>query len=88
MQLVSVIVPTYNRKDLLTKTIDSILNQTYKNFVWVVIDDGSEDESYYILKQLQKDNPEKLKLYKSKYRKEGLINRLSYADRDSDILVN
>ena len=39
--LVSVIVTTYNRKELLKKTIDSILNQTFRNFELIVVDNFS-----------------------------------------------
>ena len=38
---VSVIVPTYNRADLISETIESILNQTYKYFELIIVDDGS-----------------------------------------------
>jgi len=40
---VSVIIPTYNRKQLLSKAIDNILSQTYRNFEIIVSDDGSVD---------------------------------------------
>ena len=40
---VSVIIPTYNRRELLGLAIDSVLNQTYDNFELLVIDDGSDD---------------------------------------------
>lgn len=39
---ISIIVTTYNRKDLLCKTLNSILNQTYKNFEIIVIDNYSD----------------------------------------------
>jgi len=39
----TVIVPTYNRKLLLKRAIDSILRQTFKNFELIIIDDGSTD---------------------------------------------
>jgi len=45
LPLVSVIVTTYNRADLLCETIDSILYQTYKNFELIVVDDGSTDNT-------------------------------------------
>lgn len=40
---VSIIVTTFNRKDLLTETLYSILNQTYTNFELIVVDNMSQD---------------------------------------------
>lgn len=40
--LISVIIPTYNRKDYIEEAILSVINQTYTNFEVLVIDDGSE----------------------------------------------
>jgi len=42
---VSVIVPTYNRADLLTQALDSVANQTFKNWECLVCDDGSNDST-------------------------------------------
>jgi glycosyltransferase involved in cell wall biosynthesis len=42
-QLVSVVVPTHNRKTLLKETIESILKQSYSNLELIVVSDGSND---------------------------------------------
>ncbi|MCS7093307.1 MAG: glycosyltransferase [Patescibacteria group bacterium] len=48
--LVSVIMPVYNAEKFLSQAIESILNQTYKNFEFIIIDDYSTDNSKEILK--------------------------------------
>lgn len=43
--LISVVIPTYNRIQYLGETIQSIVNQTYKNWECIIVDDGSSRES-------------------------------------------
>ncbi|MHC4571363.1 MAG: glycosyltransferase [Planctomycetota bacterium] len=49
---VSICIPTYNRKDYLKETLDSILAQTYKDYEIVIVDDGSTDGTKDMIKQL------------------------------------
>lgn len=44
--LVSVIIPTYQRADLLLRAIDSVLNQTYKNIECIVVNDNIRNDDY------------------------------------------
>ena len=44
-ELISVITPTYNRANYLPRVYDSLCIQTYKYFEWIVIDDGSSDNT-------------------------------------------
>ncbi len=47
--LVSIITPTYNRADLLPETIDSILSQDYPFIEYLLLDDGSSDDTQQVL---------------------------------------
>ncbi len=51
--LVSVIIPTYNRSDLVTNAIDSVLSQTYLLFEIIVVDDCSTDNTIEILSRYE-----------------------------------
>lgn len=56
MPKVAVILSTYNGEKFLKEQIDSILNQTYKNFDLIVRDDGSKDSSVNIIEQYMNTN--------------------------------
>lgn len=51
--LVSVIIPVYNVSEYLSRCLDSIINQSYKNLEIIIVDDGSTDNSYKICKKYE-----------------------------------
>jgi glycosyltransferase involved in cell wall biosynthesis len=46
-ELVSVLIPSYNRFNYLLRAIECVNNQTHKNFEIIVVNDGSDEEGYY-----------------------------------------
>ena len=62
MPKVSVVMPVYNAGDYLVEAIESILNQTYSNFEFIIIDDASKDRSLDIIKRYKKLYPTKIRL--------------------------
>lgn len=54
-ELVSVILPTFNREKTILKSIDSVLKQTYVNLELIIIDDGSTDDTMFLIKKIKDD---------------------------------
>ena len=58
--LVSVIVPVYNRDQLVGGTLDSILRQSYPHLEIVAVNDGSTDSSLSVLREYERNHPGKV----------------------------
>lgn len=76
--LISIIIPVYNRLEVLKDTLDSILKQEYQNWECIVIDDGSSDGSQkFINYYCKKDS--RFKLYsRPKIKKKGASSCRNY----------
>lgn len=61
MKKISIIVPVYNSQTSVASTIDSLLEQTYKNIEIVCVDDGSSDHSRDILEEYSRAYPNSVK---------------------------
>ena len=51
-EMVSVIIPTYNREQVIGRSIASVLNQTYPYFELLIVDDGSVDRTKQVVEQI------------------------------------
>ncbi len=51
--LISVLMPAYNAEKYIKEAIESILNQTFSNFEFIIIDDGSIDATEEIIKSFK-----------------------------------
>ena len=54
--MITVFTPSYNRRKELKKLYDSLLKQDYSNFEWLIVDDGSSDDTEEYIKELKKKN--------------------------------
>lgn len=54
--LVSIVVPVYNSEKFLDECINSLINQTYKNIELVLVNDGSTDNSLFLLKDFERQD--------------------------------
>ena len=70
MKLVSIIAGAYNIAKCFSfhKSMDSILNQTYKNFEFIICDDGSKDETWQLLEEYAKKD-KRIRLLKNEKNK-------------------
>ena len=64
-QLVSIVMPIYNAENYLKDSIESLINQKYKNLEIICVDDGSTDDSLRILENYKR-NDDRIKIIKQK----------------------
>ena len=90
MEKVSIIIPTYNRADVLVTSIQSVLQQSYTDFELLIVDDGSTDNTDIVVESIHDDRIRYLKMPENKgvaaARNEG-IRQAKYdyiAFQDSD----
>jgi glycosyltransferase involved in cell wall biosynthesis len=83
--LITVITPTYNRAELLPETIKSILSQTYINFEYFIIDDGSTDNTEDVVKPFLGDK--RVKYYKHNNMGESKTTNRGYSLANGELSV-
>lgn len=66
MPKVSVIIPVYNAENFISETIESVINQTYKDWEMIAVNDGSTDKSLEILRKYEELLPSKIRVVNQK----------------------
>jgi glycosyltransferase involved in cell wall biosynthesis len=61
----SVVMPTFNRFNKISQTIESVLNQTFKNYEFIIVDDGSTDQTEEVINRYRPKDP-RIKYIKTK----------------------
>jgi glycosyltransferase involved in cell wall biosynthesis len=70
----SVVIPLYNRERIISKTIESVLKQTFQDFELIVVDDCSTDNSSIIIKQYQSQDA-RIRYFKNDTNQERCFSR-------------
>ncbi len=89
--MLTIFTPTYNRANLLPNLYDSLIKQTCYEFEWLIVDDGSADNTEFIIKEIKKDkSPFKIRYLKKEHGgKHRAINyALDYAEGDYFFIVD
>ena len=83
----TIMTSTYNRANLLENLYSSLINQTNKDFVWLIIDDGSVDNTKEIVEKLKNENKINIEyLYKKNGGKHTALN-IGFENLKTDLTV-
>lgn len=72
--MITVFTPTYNRKEELKRLYKSLVDQEYKDFEWVIVDDGSTDNTENVVKEFIKENLIKINYFKQENQGKSLAH--------------
>ena len=87
MKQLTIFTPTFNRAHLLPRLYESLKNQTIKDFVWMIIDDGSSDDTQSLVEQWQQENLIEIQYF---YKKNGgmhTAHNLAYQKIETELNV-
>lgn len=94
---ITILTPTYNRVKMLPKLYKSLLNQTSKRFEWLIIDDGSTDDTLGYINEIIKEKKINIRYYKKNnggkhrainYAMNFIKNDLTFIVDSDDWLIN
>ena len=87
MPQVSVLMPVYNSEQFLEEAITSILNQTFKDFEFLILDDASSDTSFAIIKKYEKKDKRICLLQNFKNQGEGYCRSKLIENAKADLIA-
>ena len=87
---ITVCTPTYNRANVLHRVFDSLKSQSYKNFEWIIIDDGSKDETDKVIQTfIEKSEMNIRYYYQENQGKHNALNKaVSFAEGELFVIAD
>lgn len=87
MVRITVFTPSYNRANTLCRVYESLLSQTYRDFNWIIVDDGSQDNTREVVEQFINEADFEIKyIYKQNGGKHTAINR-ALKETDAELFL-
>lgn len=83
----SIITPTYNRGYILSKCYESLLAQTCNDFEWVIVDDGSTDNTEQLVKAFIEENILKIKYIKKKNGGKHRAHNVAVGEAEGKLII-
>ncbi|SHJ39317.1 glycosyltransferase family 2 protein [Thermoclostridium caenicola] len=83
----TVFTPTYNRAKLLPNLYKSLIAQNSKEFVWLIVDDGSTDNTEEVVQSFIDDALIEIKYYKQENQGKHVAHNLAVQEADSELFV-
>ena len=87
MKTLTVFTPAYNRAHTINRTYESLCRQTSKDFEWLIVDDGSTDNTADIIKQFIEEDKVSIKYIHQKNQGMHGAHNTAYANIDTELNV-
>lgn len=85
---VSILIPAYNAERLIHKAIDSALSQTYSNIEIIILNDGSTDNTWQVLREYQQKHPRLIRVFSQSNRGTGATRNALLKKATGDYIIN
>lgn len=85
--LISIIIPTYNRRKILESTLKALEKQNFEDFEVVIVDDGSEDKTQDMMNNFLKNTVIKIKYFKKNHEGQGIARNFGLEKANGEFVL-
>ena len=86
-KIITVFTPTYNREQTLYRVYNSLINQTFKNFIWIVVDDGSTDNTKKLIDKYIREKKIEIKYIYQKNSGKHIAINTALQNTDTELFI-
>ena len=87
MSRLTIFTPTYNRANVLHRVYDSLIRQTYRDFLWLIVDDGSTDNTKAVVEAFIAENQIPIRYHYQQNQGKHIATNHAVAMTDSELFV-